>query len=255
MIDIKIIYLITSYLIFIFPLGILWYYKTGLTKNLLWAIIRMTMQLSAVGFYLVFLFENNWNWLNIFWVIIMTMIAAQAAISRSNISIKKFFVPVAISMLTSLALIGLFFLLYILQLKNPFEAKYLITICGMILGNCLGGTVIALRSFFRHLEHNNYSYKMSLMQGANASEALRPIFTATIKDAISPTLANMMTIGLISIPGMMTGQILGGSTPWVAAKYQMAILLAIFSMLTISVFLTLLLISRKVFNEFRVVAT
>ena len=73
-----------------------------------------------------------------------------------------------------------------------------------------------------------------------------------VKAAINPSIANMATMGLVSLPGMMTGQILGGSEPWVAVKYQIAIMICIFASTTLGILFNLGLSLKIAFNEFDV---
>ncbi|MGZ8152837.1 MAG: ABC transporter permease, partial [Methylovulum sp.] len=123
---------------------------------------------------------------------------------------------------------------------------------GMILGNCLQGNVIALERFYSVLRKNEQEYLTFLQLGATRWEAVRPYYSEAIKAALSPTIAGMSTMGLVSLPGMMTGQILGGSEPWLAVKYQIAIMICIFTSTTIACVLNLKLSLRNAFNAYDV---
>ena len=91
-----------------------------------------------------------------------------------------------------------------------------------------------------------------LMLGATRWEAVRSYFREAVKAAINPTIASMATMGLVSLPGMMTGQILGGSEPWLAVKYQIAIMICIFTSTTIASIINLKLSLAIAFNAFDV---
>ena len=91
-----------------------------------------------------------------------------------------------------------------------------------------------------------------LMLGAARWEAVRPYFREAVKAAINPTIASMATMGLVSLPGMMTGQILGGSEPWLAVKHQIAIMICIFTSTTIASIINLKLSLNIAFNAFAV---
>jgi putative ABC transport system permease protein len=120
---------------------------------------------------------------------------------------------------------------------------------GMILGNCLSGNVVGLERFYSALRRNEAEYLTFLLLGATRDEAIAPYFRDAVRAALNPTIAGMATMGLVALPGMMTGQILGGSEPWLAVKYQIAIMLAIFASTTLAVYLNLKLSIRKAFNE------
>jgi putative ABC transport system permease protein len=122
----------------------------------------------------------------------------------------------------------------------------------MILGNCLQGNVIALERFYSSVRKNENEYTTFLMLGATRWEAARPYFKEAVKAAINPTIASMATMGLVSLPGMMTGQILGGSEPWLAVKYQIAIMICIFTSTTLASIINLKLSLTIAFNAFDV---
>jgi putative ABC transport system permease protein len=119
----------------------------------------------------------------------------------------------------------------------------------MILGNCLKSNVIGLQEFYYTLREQRDRYYFYLCSGAVRSEAIRPFFRQALHKAANPTLASIATIGLVSLPGMMTGQILGGSSPLVAIQYQIIIVLAIFAGTILSVFLAIWISNLYVFDE------
>jgi putative ABC transport system permease protein len=88
--------------------------------------------------------------------------------------------------------------------------------------------------------------------GATRWEAVRPYFREAVKAAVNPTIASIATMGLVSLPGMMTGQILGGSDPSLAVKYQLAIMICIFTSTTLAAILNLTLSLKIAFNAFNV---
>ena len=99
----------------------------------------------------------------------------------------------------------------------------------MTLGNCLRANIIGIGRFYKDIHREDKAYLLSLAQGANLGEAVFPYLRSALQAALAPTLATMATIGLVSLPGMMTGVILGGQSPLPAIKYQIAIMLSIFS--------------------------
>jgi putative ABC transport system permease protein len=121
-----------------------------------------------------------------------------------------------------------------------------------ILGNCLQGNVIALERFYSSLRKNENEYMTFLMLGATRWEAVHSYFREAVKAAINPTIASMATMGLVSLPGMMTGQILGGSEPWLAVKYQIAIMICIFTSTMIASIINLKLSLNIALNTFAV---
>ena len=133
-------------------------------------------------------------------------------------------IPILVGFATGALLVGFYFLGIVLRLDNVFSVQYLIPIMGILMGNMLGANVIALNTFYSHLRRENTFYYYMLGNGATVSEALSPFIKQALVRAFSPVIANMAVMGLVALPGTMIGQILGGSTPDVAIKYQMMII-------------------------------
>jgi len=240
-----------GFLILIIPAYILWKYKTGLLTKLGIATIRMTLQLLFVGYYLEYLFKYDNPWINLGWIIIMIIVADFATIDRSELRYKKSLIwSIFLATLFGIVLIDVFFLSVVIQLPNILAAQYAIPITGMVLGNCLRCNVIGINAFYYSLNERQERYRFYLANGSSRSEALFPFFKEALKKSANPTLATMATIGLVSLPGMMTGQILSGSSPLIAIKYQIMIILAILSGSVLSVFLGILFSNKMVFNSY-----
>ncbi len=249
-IEIKTWALALGYLLFIIPLGLILYLGTGTLKKTSLAIIRMTVQLLFVGLYLHLVFEFNRWWLNTLWLLLMISVADLSILSGTGLKIRSFLVPVFFSLMAGTALPLLYFILVILRVPNLFEAQYFIPLGGMIMGNCLRANIIGIGSFYKSIKENEKAYFNSLAQGATLREALFPYFRNAFQDALGPTTATMATIGLVALPGMMTGIIMGGISPVTAIKYQIAIMIAIFTGTSITVFAAIVLTARSGFDQY-----
>jgi len=236
----------------ILPWTLLWAIGTRLTKDIVIGIVRMTLQLGLIGIYLKVLFELNNPWLNGAWILVMLIVADFSILHRSGLRARYFAVSTLTAVAFSILLSTAYLIALIIQPAHFYDARYLVPLAGMILGNCMQGNVIALERFFSSVRKNQNEYTTYLMLGATRREALRPYFREAVKAAISPTIANMTTMGLVSLPGMMTGQILGGSEPWVAVKYQLAIVICIFTSSTLAAIINLRFCTTIAFNEFDV---
>lgn len=248
--DISWINLAFGYLIVGIPLAILYYYETGMVRTAVIALIRMTVQLFVVGIYLQFIFDLDNAFLNVAWALFMATLASTTIITRSELRMKYFILPVLGGVIGALLIGDGMMLGFVMQLDNPFNARYLVPISGMMLGNSMNSGVIGLRTFYKSLREKEAEYQYYLSLGAGMHEAAFPFVRDSMKTAYSPGLGTMENMGLVSLPGMMTGQILGGSDPSIAIKYQIMIMLAIHSGNIISVFLTLWFSRRLAVNEY-----
>jgi len=239
-----------GFTILIIPAFILWKYKTGLIQKMGIAVVRMTLQLLFVGYYLEYLFKYDNLWVNLGWILIMVIVADFATINRSELKRKKYLVvSLFAATFLGIVIIDLFFLQFVIQLPDILAAQYAIPITGMVLGNCLRSNVIGINEFYYSIDKHQERYRFYLANGANQQEALFPFFRMALKKSANPTLASMATIGLVSLPGMMTGQILSGSSPFIAIKYQIMIMLAIFSGTVLSVYLGITFSNKFVFDR------
>jgi putative ABC transport system permease protein len=180
----------------------------------------------------------------------MVIVADFATIDRSGLRRNnKLIISLFAATFLGVILIDLFFLKFVIQLPNILAAQYTIPITGMVLGNCLRSNVIGINEFYYSIHEHKERYRFYLANGANQKEALFPFFRTALKKSANPTLASIATIGLVSLPGMMTGQILSGSSPLIAIKYQIMIMIAIFSGTILSVYLGISFSSKYVFDK------
>ncbi len=249
-IDIPWINLALGSLLILIPLAALYYYKTGLGKPIIISFLRMAGQLFLAGLYLGFIFEINSFWLNSAWVIVMIAAATLTIIKRSELKYKYFIFPAATGVVAGVTFTGMFVIILVLGYESLFEARYVIPIAGMIVGNCLTGSIIGMRTFYQNLTKEYKRYKYALASGATRKEALFPFIQESLSAAFAPQVANMGAIGLIWLPGMMTGQILGGSSPMEAIKYQILIITGIAAGSMITILFGINISKRFVFDDF-----
>ena len=251
-IDISFYGLGVGLLLSMIPLYYLWKLKTGLVKATAIAIVRMIVQLFFVGMYFKYLFLWDNPWINFLWVIVMILVASHTAVARTQLKRKVLLIPISIGFLFSVITIGLFFLGIVLHIDNVFEAQYFIPIFGILMGNMLSSNVIALNAYYTGLQREQQMYYYLLGNGATQKEARAPFIGQAMVKSFSPLIANMAVMGLVALPGTMIGQILGGSNPSVAIKYQMMIVIINFTASMISLMITISLSSKHSFDTFGV---
>lgn len=227
---------------------ILSYLKIGLRKDVAIVFLRMTVQLLLVGFYLEALFSFNSPLLNIGYIIIM-ITAADYTILRNSGFTMKLFASTFPAYLISISAVLIYYIIVVFSPPDIFDARFIIPISGMLLGNSMTRTVVTLDRFYDSIRSNNETYLSYLTMGATQKEAMMPFFRQAYRAGMAPALANYASIGLVSLPGMMTGQILGGSDPMTAVKYQIVIIMAIFAATEISTLLALYFSLGKGFDK------
>lgn len=223
----------------IIPFSISRYYQLKLSKEIAVSVGRMALQLILVGAYLEYLFKLNSLAINVIWIIVMTLIGASAITSKAKLPRAKLMLPVVTGLFVALIPMLGIIALGVIKPTPFYHAQYLIPLAGMLLGNSMSGNIVALQNFFRAFEERKAEYEAAISLGASPSYATLPFVRDAIARSFAPTLATMATTGLVTLPGMMTGQILGGASPMVAIKYQIMIMIAIFVTMSLSVALSL----------------
>lgn len=219
-------------------------------KELVISVVRMTIQLTIAGFILVYIFDSK-SFIFTFLMLLFMEASAIFNIIRPRINlIPKTVIPtiaaaMAIASISSL----IFFIVFVIKPEPLYNPQYLIPIGGMIIGNTMNGIALALQSILSSIDNQREKIEGSLMLGATPKMAMDEINKDAFDLAIMPTLNSMKNMGLITLPGMMTGQILGGVDPTIAIKYQIAVMTIITSSVAIGVFIFLKFSTNKFFNK------
>lgn len=248
--DIDLIKLLFGLIILTIPFAFLYYYRIGLIGSSLFGILRMVVQLSLVAVYLEWIFNLNSAWINSLWVIIMIFVGVGTSIKRIGLNWRYFLMPLLLSWFFAAFVVDAFFLGWVLDLDYKFDAAYLVPITGMILGNSLNHNIISMNSYIKSLTTQTNMYEFLLINTGSKSTAVRSFIQTAIKDGLNPLIASISVIGLISLPGMMTGQILAGQSPLVAIKYQMMIMIAIYAASSTSLILSIIFSNYFLFDSF-----
>jgi putative ABC transport system permease protein len=136
----------------------------------------------------------------------------------------------------------------ILQIRPWYNPYYLVPLMGMVIGNSLNSATLAVERLDSELRNGRERVEALLALGATSRQAAAVPMRAAMKAAMIPIINSMMVVGLVSLPGMMTGQILGGSPPLVAIKYQVLVMYMIAFSTTITAFVLTTLRARSYFT-------
>ena len=222
--------------------------RIRLYRDLLVAVVRMSVQLALVGYYLTALFELNNPFVNVGWVVAMTAVANLSLLRGSGLRMSLF--PYTFpALLLAVAAVLAYYIFLVFTPDPIFDARYVIPVGGMVLGNSMNRTIVTLERFYRDIRRDSEGYAAFLTIGATVHEACAPYMRTAYRAGLAPQLASIATMGLVALPGMMTGQILGGSSPLVAIKYQVAIIIAIFASTELASFFTVKLSMLRGFDD------
>ena len=203
--------------------------KLGLERSLAIASLRMVVQLLLIGFVLEWLFTQENPFLILAISLVMASIAGIAAVNRTSRRFPGIYLNSLLSVLVASSLVTGLSVRGIIQVQPWFDPQYLIPLLGMVLGNTLTGISLGLDRFMEGVTTQRDQIETLLTLGATRWEAAHKQVQEAIRTGMIPTINSMMVMGLVSLPGMMTGQILAGANPIDAVRYQIVIIFMIAS--------------------------
>jgi putative ABC transport system permease protein len=202
-------------------------YRLDIGRRLFVAAARAALQLGVLGLVLRWVFGAEEPWLVLAMMLAMGILAGFEAVRRTRHRTRGLY-PLAMGvMLASSMAVTLYGTQVVLRVEPWYEPRYLIPILGMVLGNTLNGISLGLETTLEGFRLERMQVEVLLAHGAPRHIAARPVVRRAVRTGMIPILNAMIAAGLISIPGMMTGQILAGQPPLGAAAYQVFILFSI----------------------------
>jgi len=170
------------------------------------------------------------------YALFMILLASYEASSRTKYTYDGQFTIIAESLVVNVAWVATWAFGVILKPRPVWNPRYLLPIVGMLLGNSINAISITMDTITTSLVENQAEVDLYLSFGADQYEAVSNIVAHAIQKGATGSLNMMCVVGIVSIPGMMTGQILGGSSPLVAARYQ-AMIIFLIALTTLSTIL------------------
>lgn len=236
----------------VFLLGIvLWLNGFTRVKSLWWSNLRMVAQLLFMGVWLSYVFNAE----NPIWIVLVSIIMLSAAgyeiTKRQQYRFKKLnglLIGFTAVSLTSLVLL-LGILTLILQPTPWYEPQYAIPLLGMLLGNSMTAIGLGLDTLTKNAVQSKAKIEAQLALGKTAKEAMAFIRQQSFHTALIPVINMLVAAGIISLPGMMTGQILAGADPMEAVKYQIMIMFLVVASTGFGTLIAVNMASKKLFDS------
>lgn len=220
----------------------------GLGRRLALAATRTVVQLLLVGYVLTFVFGQGTLLVVLAMAAVMMVAAARAAVRRPSRTYRGAFLHAFITLVLAGMVISVTVTAGIVGVQPWYTPRYFIPLLGMILGNSLTGISLGLDTLLERLSEQRTRVELELALGASAWEAARPHVREAVRRGLIPIVNSMTVVGLVSIPGMMTGQILAGADPLEAVKYQIVVMFMVAASTSLGCIGVVLLAGRRVFN-------
>lgn len=202
--------------------------RLGLARSLLVAAVRVVLQLSLVGLVLKSVFSLQSPWLVAGVAALMLGSASYEIHSRQQRRLRGLWgFGIGALTVTLAAVVSAMLALAVLQHTPWWAPQSLIPVLGIVLGNVMNGISVTLNVFTSSVVRERSSIEARLALGATRREALGALQRNALQSGMIPIINQMSAAGIITLPGMMTGQILAGMAPFEAAKYQILVLLVL----------------------------
>ncbi|WP_446936904.1 ABC transporter permease [Lysinibacillus fusiformis] len=219
--------------------------KLGLEKDTLIATLRSIVQLLSVGYILKFVFEAN-SYVYIFLMVALMILVATFNARKKGEGIKGITWKIALTLvmieiITQGVLLGFNIV--------PATAQYIIPISGMLIGNSMVLSILFLNRFTAEITSHKDQMELILSLGGTPKQAVHRQLINAVKASMIPTIESQKTIGLVQLPGMMSGQIIGGADPIQAVQFQLLIIFALLTTATLSSIMIGFLSYPALFNE------
>ena len=227
-------------------IGLAQWQGLGLSKTLAIATGRTIIQLLGVGIILSFIFAIRSPLAVLALLICMVTIAATVARSRIDRDLPKLLRWVWAAIFTSGLVTMTYVSLAIIQPDPWYDPRYLIPLTGIVLGNAMTAASIAGERLVNALRNNRIEIETHLSLGATPAQAVQTYRQAAIKAGLIPTVNAMMVVGIVTLPGIITGQLLGGADPLTAAVYQILIMF----MLALATLIASLVVCYGIMQQF-----
>ena len=231
--------------------GISFKMRLGLQNQLLISAIRTVIQLLLVGMVLRELFKTSQlGWIMLMAFVMLT-VAGRAVQSRQKRRLKGLWgygIGTSSMFISSFA-VTFFALTTVVSVTPWYTPQYAIPLLGMLLGNTMNGVSLGMNQLTQTAWQQKAIIEQRLLLGQDRGQAIGDIRIASIRTGMIPIINSMATCGIVSLPGMMTGQILAGSPPYEAVKYQIMIMFLIAAGTGFGVMASVFLTSKHLFDE------
>jgi putative ABC transport system permease protein len=197
--------------------------RLGLARGFAVGAVRAVVQLVAVGYVLAFLISSRRWYLVLGALLVMLIAATVTATDRQRNGRRRLFVISGTAMFVGAGITLAYVDAVVLRLRPWYDPQYLIPLFGMIIGNAMNGAALAAERLNGEMELRRGEVEAYLALGASPARASADAVRRALVAALIPTVNMLMVVGLVSLPGMMTGQIIAGSSPLTAVRYQIVV--------------------------------
>lgn len=231
------------------PLGVLYRFVPTQLKTLAVAMLRMVLQMGAVAALTWLLWRYDNVWLTLLLVLLMATVATFMLLRRIKLKTELLLLPVWVSMLVTTCLVGGFVLFGVLRPQHALTARWILPIAAVLLAHLTATGVVSLQTYFETLRTDSLTYYERIGNGASRLHALTPYIGRSIESLVHPAAANLTVMGLLALPMLLAGLLLGGLQPVMAVLVFAVLAVACIAASMLFLLLTVWQADRRVFDR------
>jgi len=229
--------------------GLAYLNRSGLERQYLSGAVRSFIQLWLVGYFLVWLFDSRNPVFLALTVEFQIIMGAWTSGRRQEEVTARTYLAIGFALHCSVMVIGAYLYGAVLRV-NPFLSPHLlIPLMGMVIGNSANAAALSVHRLRGEVKSHRGEIETALALGATPGQAMEPYIAATMRNALIPSLNSMMLMGIVQLPGIMSGQIIGGIVPEQAVRYQIIVVYMLAGAVALACHLTVKMEARSLFTK------
>lgn len=247
--DLGVLDLVLAYGMFLLVIALARLRQVGQERDLVWASLRMVLQLLLAGYLLHWIFAWSRPLPVLLMLAVMFGFAVQVIGQRVQHKMPGFYAVLTTSLMFGCGAVTFLFCIVIVGPSPWYDPRYLIPLAGMIVGNSMNGATLAAERLTSEMRDRRHELETLLCLGGSSAQAVRDVQRSAFRAALIPAINSMAAMGIVFLPGMMTGQILSGTEPMIAVRYQIGIMFAITAAVGLTSFLIVTQGARRYFTS------
>ncbi len=241
--------LLLSLSFILLSMGLAYWQKININKDIAIGTIRTFGQLLAVGYALEWLFNPQNNWMIAPVLLVMVAFASWEGKKRPEYHVPNLYWILFFSIIVTAGVVLAITIAFIIPVSPWWKQQYFIPLAGILIGNALNGAALTADRLSSEIRQRRLEIESALALGASTTEAVSRSLRASVRAAMIPSINSLMTVGIVHLPGIMVGQILAGIPPIQAIRYQILIMYMLISTKAISSILTGIFVFREYFTD------
>lgn len=209
-------------------------FRTGLSRSLVIGAVRTVVQLVLVGYVLVYIFSLDAWWLVVAALLLMTAVATREAVQRQEQPSPHLVRVTGAALLAGAGLTLVYVAALVVRVEPWYNPRYVIPLFGMILSSAMNSAALAAERLAGEMENRRREVEALLALGASPQRAAREPVRRALRAALIPITNQLAVVGIVALPGMMTGQILAGTSPLTAVRYQIVVMFMLLSAVAVA---------------------